>query len=148
MKLLYWVNSALSKKVALYFEPIIGFNILQNSECPKSVKHSLFMTGCVISYGKAAKEMCYFMIEIRNGGVALEAVCSALKLFSGLATLNLSKSTIEVLSVHRRRILQHLQHLQPKTPTLFLCFLVTLQTSIVLFPLWVFKCVFKLPIRY
>ena len=46
----------------------------------------------------------------------VEASCSAPKLFSGLATLNLSRSEQEILSVHRRLTLQQLQRLHPKTP--------------------------------
>ena len=53
----------------------------------------------------------------------VEATCSAPKLFSGLATLNLSKSEIEILSVHRRLTLQQLQRLHPKTPAPALHFL-------------------------
>ena len=53
----------------------------------------------------------------------VEATCSAPKLFSGLATLNLSKSDEDILSVHRRLTLQQLQRLHPKTPAPALHFL-------------------------
>ena len=45
----------------------------------------------------------------------VEASYSAPKLFSGLATLCLSPSELEVLSLHRRTTLQRLQHLHPCT---------------------------------
>ena len=46
----------------------------------------------------------------------VESTYCAPKLFSGLATLNLSKQEIEILSVHRRLTLQQLQRLHPQTP--------------------------------
>ena len=48
----------------------------------------------------------------------VEACYSAPKLFSGLATLCLTPSEIEVLSLHRRTTLQGLQRLHPRTPAL------------------------------
>ena len=46
----------------------------------------------------------------------VEASYCAPKLFSGLATLCLSPSELEVLSLHRRTTLQRLQRLHPHTP--------------------------------
>ena len=48
--------------------------------------------------------------------IRVESCYSAPKLFSGLACLLLSPTEVEVLSVHRRKTLQELQRLHPKTP--------------------------------
>ena len=53
----------------------------------------------------------------------VESTYSAPKLFSGLATLYLSKQELDILSVHRRLTLQQLQRLHPKTPAPALHFL-------------------------
>ena len=53
----------------------------------------------------------------------VEACYSAPKLFSGLASLLLSKADMKVLAVHRRLTLQRLQRLHPCTPAPALHFL-------------------------
>jgi hypothetical protein len=53
----------------------------------------------------------------------VESCYSAPKLFSGLASLLLSSTEMNVLSVHRRLTLQRLQRLHPKTPAPALHFL-------------------------
>ena len=53
----------------------------------------------------------------------VESCYTAPKLFSGLASLLLSPSDLEVLAVHRRLTLQRLQRLHPRTPAPALHFL-------------------------
>ena len=53
----------------------------------------------------------------------VESCYSAPKLFSGLATLCLSSSDLNVLSLHRRTTLQRLQRLHPRTPAPVIHFL-------------------------
>ena len=48
--------------------------------------------------------------------IRVESSYSAPKLFSGLASLCLTPSEINTLSFHRRKTLQHLQRLHPRTP--------------------------------